>query len=442
MCSDDPHRRTRRRYLRPGLLMLAGSLAAAAAGCGKQGPPTPPLRLVPARTEDLAVRQRGTEAVLSFEYPQTTPGGGELNGLSQAEILEAVQPAPSGAAPEALDPKQFATLAKVRVKLPAKEIGANTLGNKVQISLPLPSPLPAVPEAHFYAVRTFGTKGDRSELSNQAILVAKTTPPAPEAVKVTPRPNGILVEWTPPVATAPVAAPGVIAAAPAAPAAPAAAGAAPAAPAAAGAAPAAGAAKPAAPAAGAPAGTPAPPSTKAPPGAAAAPPPAPAAPTIGAYNVYRRFARERVSSQPIAVVRPPAKSFLDASASFGQSYIYSVTSVDGKDPLVESAVRSESEIHYLNRFPPPAPADLVAVGEADRVRLVWQGVEAANLAGYLVYRQGPGGEFARVSDQPVQTPGYVDTTAAAGQTYVYRVTAIDKDGNESPPSAEARVTAQ
>lgn len=392
MCSDDPYRRTRRQYLHTGLLMLAGSLAAAAAGCGKQGPPTPPLRLVPARTEDLAVRQRGMEAVLSFEYPQTTPGGGELNGLSQAEILEAVQPAPSGAAPEALDPKQFATLAKVRLKLPAKEIGANTLGNKVQISLPLPSPLPAVPEAHFYAVRTFGTKGDRSEPSNQAILVAKTPPPAPEAVRVTPRPNGILVEWTPPVGTAPVAAPGVIAAAPAAP------GTAPAVPA--------------------------------------------AAPTIGAYNVFRRFARERVSSQPIAVVRPPAKSFLDASASFGQSYIYSVTSVDGKDPLVESAVRSESEIHYLNRFPPPAPADLVAVGEAGRVRLVWQGVEAANLAGYLVYRKGTGGDFARVSDQPVQTPGYVDTTAAAGQTYMYRVTAIDKDGNESPPSAEARVAAQ
>ena len=57
---------------------LAAALALAA--CGKEGPPTPPLRAVPAPSKDLAAHQRGNRVLLSFTYPQTTPGGSALNG--------------------------------------------------------------------------------------------------------------------------------------------------------------------------------------------------------------------------------------------------------------------------------------------------------------------------------------------------------------------------
>jgi fibronectin type 3 domain-containing protein len=395
------------------LVMLAGALAIGA--CGKEGPPTPPLRAVPAPVKDLAARQRGNRVLLSFTYPQTTPGGQALNGVTRVELYEAIIPPPpppkatpakpgaaaapagkaatagaaapgtggtgtagaaagsagAGAAPPAplsppaaLDPRQFENLAKPRLVLTGKDLGAATLGRLIVADLPLPEPLPATAESgptHDYAVRTYGPKADRSAISNQVLLKAQVPPPPPEGVTATGQADGILVEWKP-------------------------------------------------------------------------------VPGAGGYAVYRRAATERFSSKPLAVVKPPESRYLDQSARFGQSYIYSVTAVDPKQPLIESAIKSEQEIHYVDRYPPPVPEELVAVAEAGRVRLVWRQSEAADLAGYIVYRKGAAtGEFVRLTAKPIAATSYVDTTVASGQTYDYRVTAIDQTGNESAPSTEVHV---
>jgi hypothetical protein len=404
-------------------ILAVVALAALLAACGKEGPPTPPLRAVPAPAKDLAVRQRGTHVLLTFQYPQTTPGGAALNGVSKVEVWEAVLPAappagpktpgkttpgpaadkgtaaapatpatsataatsaatpPKGAAtapagtaapapgaaapapPTPLDPRQFAKLAKLRLTLASKDLGAATMGNQLVIDLPLPEPLPATPAnapAHDYAVRAYGPQGDRSELSNQALLRPKTPPRPPEGVTAAGQADGILVEWKP-VADA------------------------------------------------------------------------------GGYAVYRRAASQRFSSKPLALVRPPETRHLDQSASFGQSYIYSVTAVDPQQPLVESAIQSEHEIHYVDRYPPPVPEELVAVAEGGRARLVWRQSEASDLAGYIVYRKGATGGWVRLTAQPITATTYVDTTVGSGQGYDYRVTAIDQTGNESAPSIEVHV---
>ena len=403
----------------------------AAAGCGKEGPPVPPFRAVPAPTKDLTAHQRGPRAILSFTYPQTTPAGKALEGVSAVTVSEATRPVPAGGpAPEPLDPRQFASLAKQRLKLDAKEVTAATTGNRIDLELDLTQPFPVPPVAHFYAVKTSGPKGDASEYSNQSVLAPKTPPLPPADVTVTPRADAILVEWVPavqpPAPPAPGAKPGTTPPAAAAGGAP---GAKPGTPAAAP------GAKPGA--AVAPAGAAVPATV---PSATPPTPPAPAA--VGGSNVYRRGAQQRASYQPLHVARPDEKSYLDTSASFGQSYIYSVTAVDGSDPKIESAVRTEREIKYLDRFPPPTPTELVAIAETPtRVRLVWKPSEAADLAGYLVYRQGPaGGEFVRLTEKPVIAPGYVDASVSAGQGYGYRVTAVDQTGNESPPTPAVRVT--
>jgi hypothetical protein len=400
------------------LVVVVAAAALAAVACGKEGPPTPPLRAVPAPTKDLAVHQRGTHVLLSFTYPQTTPGGSALNGVTKVEVYEAIlQPpappkapaakgkggapaagapgaaagtaappgapaaapatsaaAPAGAAagaspptPQPLDPRQFESLAKPRLTLTGKDLGAATLGNLLLIDLPLPEPLPAAAAADVpvrdYAVRTFGPKGDRSELSNQALLAPKTPPSPPAGVTVAGQADGILVEWK-------------------------------------------------------------------------------AVPDAGGYAVYRRAATERFSSKPLALVKQPETRYLDQTARFGQSYIYSVTAVDAKQPLVESAIRAEQEVHYVDRYPPPVPEELVAVAEAGRARLVWRQSEASDLAGYIVYRRGgtgARGDWVRLTAQSITATTWVDTTVASGQSYDYRVTAIDQTGNESAPSAEVHV---
>jgi hypothetical protein len=335
-----------------------------ALACGKQGPPLPPLRAVPAPVKDLAVVQQGPHLLLSFGYPQATPAGTALEGISAVEIWQVARPAADGKA-NPLDPREFNVAAKLAQKLEGADLTAATEGGRINVLLPLPeTPAGAAPQALYFGVRTFGNQGDRSDLSNVASLVPRTPPAAPERVNATARADGILVEWS-----------GVEAA------------------------------------------------------------------TAG-YNVYRRDSRERAFGRPVHVAGAQDRSWLDTTARFGQSYIYTVTALAQQEPVVESAVTSEHEVRYQDRFPPPAPGELVALAEAGRVRLVWRASEADDLAGYVVYRRpGETGAFERLTAQPVATAEYVDTAVQAGQSYTYRVTAVDQAGNESAASGEVRAAA-
>jgi hypothetical protein len=361
---------------RKSVVAAAVFITAGLLGCGKQGPPLPPLRAVPAATKDLAVTQQGGQIVLSFTYPKTTPAGTALPGISAVEILEAVKPAAADGKVNPMDPKEFAAAAKPRTRVEGADLTTATSGDRLVLSLPVPAvaattpapaatagtpAAPATPaEAHYFAVRTFGMEGDRSELSNVAAVVPKAPPPPPERVTVTPRADGVLVEW---------------------------------------------------------AGVP---------------------DAAGGYNVYRRDAQERFHGQPTHVAGAEERSWLDNTARFGQSYIYTVTALGQREPAVESAIGSEHEVRYQDRFAPGVPAELVALTEPGRVRLVWRPVDAEDLAGYIVYRRTGNGSFERVVAQPLATPEYNDKAVAAGQTYTYRVTAIDKTGNQSDPGAEVR----
>jgi hypothetical protein len=159
----------------------------------------------------------------------------------------------------------------------------------------------------------------------------------------------------------------------------------------------------------------------------------------GSYAIYRRAASERASIKPLAGAPKTETRYLDQKAVFGQDYIYTVTTVDAKQELVESAIKAEVEVHYVDKFPPPVPGDLVIVAEVGKARLVWRQSDASDLAGYIVYRKAPGGDFARLTEKPIGRTTYVDDSSASGKTYVYRVTAIDQTGNESAPSPEVSV---
>jgi hypothetical protein len=368
-------------------------LLAAALGCGKQGPPLPPLRAVPAAAKDLHLRQQGMQVLFDLSYPKTSVGGLALDGISAVEVWEAVQPAPREGKPQPLDPKVFSSTAKQTFKLADADIGAATFGDHLIFSMPLPAgalvptpaapaasatgkpaaapatttpaapaapPPPPRPAARFYEVRTFSKSGEKSDFSNQVSLIPKTPPPGPEQVTTTARPDGVLVEWSP--------VPGAL-----------------------------------------------------------------------GYAIYRRGAQEKGHGQPIHAAGPSEQSWLDNTARFGQSYIYAVTSFNDRDPFIESAFTSEREVHYTDRFAPPPPTELVGLGESGRIRLVWKPSEAEDLAGYIVYRRGPAGDFRRITEQPLTAAEYVDTGVKAGETYSYRVTAIDQTGNESAPGGEVRV---
>jgi len=161
-----------------------------------------------------------------------------------------------------------------------------------------------------------------------------------------------------------------------------------------------------------------------------------------AFHVYRRDPRNRFWGEPLKVGGPSELRALDDSAEFGKTYVYTVAAVMSLDPVLESPLGGEREIEYRDVFAPDPPRDPVALPEAGQVRLVWEDSPAADVAGYQVYRRsgapGAADDWQRLTEQPSSRREYLDGGLAPGTAWIYRVTAVDGEGNESEPSTEVR----
>jgi hypothetical protein len=90
---------------------------------------------------------------------------------------------------------------------------------------------------------------------------------------------------------------------------------------------------------------------------------------------------------------------------------------------------------------PPAPTNLTATNAADPV-LSWTGVTYTDLAGYNVYRSTSAtGAYTKLTSSPTLATTFTDTSAPAGTTVYYRVTAVDStSGSESAPATTTATT--
>ncbi len=152
-----------------------------------------------------------------------------------------------------------------------------------------------------------------------------------------------------------------------------------------------------------------------------------------AYRVYRRLAQARGYGDALHQLSATEVRYLDNGARFGERYVYTVAAVASETPLVLSALSAESEVSYEDRFAPAPPAGLVALPEGTQVRLRWNAATAEDTASYVVFRQDPGGEFHQVNAGPVTELEYLDTGLVPGNTYRYRVAAVDRSGNQGEP---------
>lgn len=100
-------------------------------------------------------------------------------------------------------------------------------------------------------------------------------------------------------------------------------------------------------------------------------------------------------------------------------------------------------VTLTDTFPPAAPTGLAAIPGTHSIDLSWEPVPDSDLAGYIVYRQpaAPAGASSqRLTVTPITGPAFSDQTAVPGQSYSYRVTAIDTTGNQSMPSVAVEQT--
>ncbi len=139
---------------------------------------------------------------------------------------------------------------------------------------------------------------------------------------------------------------------------------------------------------------------------------------------------------------------LDPDAAFGQRYSYRISRINtvmlgGKSVDIEGPSSPEIVIETKDVFPPHVPSGLFAVAapEDGAIDLSWRPNDEPDLAGYAAYRREGSGTSQRISGTtPLDTPSFRDKTAQTGREYAYSVTAIDRNGNESAASPEAKET--
>jgi hypothetical protein len=163
-----------------------------------------------------------------------------------------------------------------------------------------------------------------------------------------------------------------------------------------------------------------------------------AAPEELVYDVFRATTPGTPAGRPLNLEPLAAPQYVDLTAQNDVTYYYVVRARVGPGGP-QSGPSEVATATPEDATPPAQPRGLVAVLAGPTVRLAWEAVPDADLAGYLVYRSSTAGRgHTRLIAAPQGATTYVDSDVRPGQTYFYVVTAVDrsKRANESVPSQE------
>jgi hypothetical protein len=350
-------------------------VCALVAGCAAPGDPIARHPVVPAAITDLGARQYGTAFNLTFTLPTRSIDREALAEHPTIEIYRAELP------PGGIPVKQTAW--RLAYTIPSEQVDHYLKGERIEFRDPLTAADFARPPESLiaYKVRTRAVKAKASQDSN--ILLAKIYPPQepPRDVHIEVTESALIVRWT---------------------------------------------------------------ASPLPPGAAS-----------NGYRVYRGVLESGEGNPPQDLAQTkfripvelagnsPSTEFQDTHFEFGTAYLYTVRGVAqfGAD-LVESADSAPVVVTPRDVFPPAAPTGLeitivLATPQAPAyVELSWAISPEGDLAGYAVYRsetqEAPG---ERISTEILPSPTFRDISVLPGRRYYYRVTALDRAGNESPKSS-------
>ncbi len=351
--------------------VLAGALAA---GCAAPGDPVVRHPVVPAAVTDLAARQYGNAFSLSFTLPARSTDREALPEKPAIEIYRAELP------PGGIVAKQ--TVWRLEYSIPSEQVDHYLKAGRIEFRDPLtPGDLarPAGSSA-VYKIRTRAVKARASGDSNIVLAPIYPPPEMPRDVHVSVTESALIVSWT---------------------------------------------------------------EAALPPGSAAR-----------SYRVYRATAAPGQENPPLDLSQAklktpldlagssPSPEFRDSHFEFGTPYLYTVRTVSqyGQD-FVESADSAPAVVTPRDIFPPATPTGLeIAVVLATPqspayVELSWAISPEGDLSGYSVYRgesEDTPGE--RISTETLSSPTFRDISVVSGKRYYYRVSAMDRAGNESPPS--------
>ncbi|WP_331774389.1 hypothetical protein [Sulfurospirillum sp. 1612] len=152
------------------------------------------------------------------------------------------------------------------------------------------------------------------------------------------------------------------------------------------------------------------------------------------YNVYRST---NYGGGFIKLNQKPIKKavFFDRNFKLGQNYYYYITTINMQG---ESKASKKMLAYAKDATPPPFPLNLKASVKAGLVTLSWRGVKAKDLLGYKIYMSmdKTAKQWAMVTKEAISKTTFVHKRpkTLSRHVYYYRVSAVDKNFNESAPS--------
>ena len=363
--------------------------------CGKRGDPRPPVPVIPKATTDLLVTQRADQVILSWSYPSLTTAGRSLTDIRRISVLRYVEELPAGGV--GIDPKA---------------ISPGETDPSVPQPIALFAKIPTLPQAQFIKLSnrvdsiekanlTSATAGAKLVFADKPAFrstdgrpVRITYAVVTEGATARSEISNLAIIVPLPVATAPTGltatakAEGVVLAW----------------------------AEPKTSVRG------------------------DEAPVIGGYRIYRNAPGEAVNEFAVPINTAPVRTttYTDTPPYGDHEYRVTAVAVDGP-PLLQSNASAPATVSFRDLVAPPPPASITALVETRVVRLLWEAVDAPDLAGYRLYRSegmGHGAEVKDIGTIPIGTGTQTATTFAddrieLGIAYRYAVTAVDKSGNES-----------
>jgi len=373
----------------------AAALFILALACGKRGDPKPPVPIIPKATSDLVVAQRGAKVILSWSFPSLTTSGQKLGGVRRVVVYRYIEELPVTQPPR-----------------DTKTLMPGDIDPTVPTAISLFAKVPPIGRQQFTRLRQRLDSLEGSEMpaaTAAARLVYEDSPPFHTS-------DGRPVRLDYAIVTEGLTARSEMSNL----------------------------------ATIVPVDVPAPPDTV----VATAKPegvvltwnaPQKAVtgnekPRVIGYNIYRvpkGQALEELAS-PVNGAPVSQTTYTDVPSYGAHQYFITALAATGP-PRIESDPSAPASVEFKDLLPPPPPTGLTALVETNAVRLVWDAVDAPDLAGYRIYRtEGSGeqvlkpvGRLPLVFNPPTTQTHYTDSDVQAGISYFYEVSSVDKSGNES-----------
>ena len=423
--------------MRSVLLCLCAALVVS--GCGKRGNPLPPLVRIPAAPGDFAVSRLDDRVLVRVTAPATNIDGaqpadiarieiyavsieGQAPDLDQVEledlrelstlvgsepvrppspppppVKEGMPPIPTPPPGPGIDQGGTVVIAEQLTPETRTPVAVSQLRPMVPEDIEVPRPLSAPPEGmglqrYYFAVAVSprGRYGPPTALTPAPLGPTSGPPSAP---RVTVNEASMSLQWTPPTNARGLGL------------------------------------------AGEPDWLPAQPIV-----------PGPPPTTYEVYEVPRNTPPDAPLTMPVPLTSEPigGTEYTEENITLGTERCFHVRAVDIVDGV---PVRGPSSpvtcASFADTFAPAPPRELVAVGVAGGINLIWESSPSDDVAGYLVLRGEAGSAtLTALTSAPVTTPSFRDESVNTGRRYVYAVVAVDRAGNRSAESNRVEETAR